>query len=180
MLAGPHKSHSPCLLSSSLFFTKHHDLHLPRTPQRIGPIHFRRPLVLPTCPGDPLCQCQQRYCRPPLRSPLHRSSTKLSLYIGRCADTPLFQSAAPGDTVSFKFHPKNHTVTQSSFDAPCTPLYGGTDTGLCVLSSIEIYLTRVFSDAFISHSVPVTLGTSDNDLPSREFIVQDVRVPFKY
>ena len=55
-----------------------------------------------------------------------------------------------------------------------------TDTGLCVLSSIEIYLTRVFSDAFISHSVPVTLGTSDNDLPTREVIVKDVRVPFKY
>ena len=56
----------------------------------------------------------------------------------------LVQSATPGDTVSFKFHPKNHTVTQSSFDAPCTPLYGGTDTGLCVLS-LEISLTpRVF------------------------------------
>ncbi len=61
-----------------------------------------------------------------------------------CADIFLVQSAAPGDTVSFKFHPKNHTVTQSSFDAPCTPLYGGTDTGLYVLF-IQIFLTpRVF------------------------------------
>ena len=67
-----------------------------------------------------------------------------SHYIDRCADTLLFQTAVPGDTVSFTFHPKNHTVTQSSFDAPCTPLYGGTDTGLCVLY-IQIYLTsRVF------------------------------------
>jgi len=64
---------------------------------------------------------------------------------------PPYISATPGDTVSFKFHPKNHTVTQSSFDAPCTPLYGGTDTGF----------------------VPVTLGTNDSDLPSREFIVAD-------
>jgi hypothetical protein len=39
---------------------------------------------------------------------------------------------------------------------------------------------RVFSDVFVPHSVPVTLGTNDNDLPSREFIVADVRVPFKY
>jgi hypothetical protein len=69
----------------------------------------------------------------------------ITVYIDRCADTPLFQSAAVGDTVSFTFHPKNHTVTQSSFDAPCTPLPGGIDTGLCVLSSIQIYLTpRVF------------------------------------
>jgi hypothetical protein len=43
------------------------------------------------------------------------------------------------------------------------------------------YLSRrVFSDIFVPHSVPVTLGTPDDDLPSREFIVADVRVPFKY
>jgi hypothetical protein len=34
--------------------------------------------------------------------------------------------------------------------------------------------------SFIPHSVPVTLGTYDDDLPTREFIVEDVRVPFKY
>ncbi|ETN46859.1 uncharacterized protein HMPREF1541_01048 [Cyphellophora europaea CBS 101466] len=27
--------------------------------------------------------------------------------------------AMPGDVVQFQFHPKNHTVTESSFDAPC-------------------------------------------------------------
>lgn len=27
-------------------------------------------------------------------------------------------------------HPKNHTVTQSSFDSPCSPLSGGFDSGL--------------------------------------------------
>jgi hypothetical protein len=68
-----------------------------------------------------------------------------SHYISIVVLTRLFQSAAIGDTVSFKFHPKNHTVTQSSFDAPCTPLYDGVDTGLCVLSSIQIY-HREFSD----------------------------------
>ncbi|KAK6996814.1 RmlC-like cupin [Favolaschia claudopus] len=31
-------------------------------------------------------------------------------------------SAAVGDTVTFEFHPKNHTVTQSSFLHPCTAL----------------------------------------------------------
>ncbi len=67
MIAG-HQSHSPCLLSTPtllfstrLFFTKHHDLRLSRTPKRNGPISFRRPLVLPTGtgtrPGDPLGQC---------------------------------------------------------------------------------------------------------------------------
>ena len=74
MLAGPHKSHSPCLLSTTLLFsttlflTNHHDLQptLSRSPQRNGPIHFRRPLVLPARLSDPLCQCQQRYRRPSL------------------------------------------------------------------------------------------------------------------
>ena len=64
-------------------------------------------------------------------------------------------------------------MTQSSFDEPCTPLYGGADTGLYVLS---ICLTpHVFSYVFVPRSVPVTLGTPDNELPSREFIVEDVR-----
>ncbi|KAJ7181966.1 hypothetical protein C8R46DRAFT_828285, partial [Mycena filopes] len=36
--------------------------------------------------------------------------------------TPSFISAAVGDTVTFEFHPKNHTVTQSSFLHPCEPL----------------------------------------------------------
>jgi plastocyanin len=31
-------------------------------------------------------------------------------------------SASIGDTVTFEFHPKNHTVTQSSFLNPCQAL----------------------------------------------------------
>ncbi|KAG9051483.1 hypothetical protein FS837_006659 [Tulasnella sp. UAMH 9824] len=34
-----------------------------------------------------------------------------------------------GDILSFHFQFKNHTVTQSSFDAPCTPWAGGFDSG---------------------------------------------------
>ncbi|GAA5898990.1 hypothetical protein JCM5296_006980 [Sporobolomyces johnsonii] len=36
--------------------------------------------------------------------------------------TPSNISAAVGDTVTFVFQAKNHTVTQSSFAAPCQPL----------------------------------------------------------
>jgi len=99
--------------------------------------------------------------------------------IDRFSDISLFQTAAPGDTVSFIFHPKNHTVTQSIFDAPCTPLFGGIDTGLCVL--LCKYLShRVFSDVFESHSVTVAPGTYYNNLPARKFLVEDVLIPFKY
>jgi len=65
---------------------------------------------------------------------------------------PSYINANLGDTISFKFHPKNHTVTQSSFEDPCTPLYGGTDTGF----------------------MPVALGTADDDLPTRAFIVENM------
>ncbi|KAI0045385.1 hypothetical protein FA95DRAFT_1495490 [Auriscalpium vulgare] len=38
-------------------------------------------------------------------------------------------TAAVGDTISFLFMAKNHTVTQSSFAAPCQSLAGGIDSG---------------------------------------------------
>jgi len=34
-----------------------------------------------------------------------------------------------GDTVAFKFVAKNHTLTQSTFTAPCTPKTGGVNSG---------------------------------------------------
>jgi len=51
---------------------------------------------------------------------------------GNLSFTPSRVSAAPSDTVKFIFHVKNHTVTQSSFSAPCMPLTDnttGTRTG---------------------------------------------------
>ncbi|KNG44003.1 extracellular serine-rich protein [Stemphylium lycopersici] len=30
--------------------------------------------------------------------------------------------AAPGDMIQFQFHPKNHSVVQSTFDNPCVPI----------------------------------------------------------
>lgn len=38
-------------------------------------------------------------------------------------------AAQPGDQVVFHFHPKNHTVTQSSFANPCGPKDGGFNSG---------------------------------------------------
>ncbi|THV05892.1 hypothetical protein K435DRAFT_960923 [Dendrothele bispora CBS 962.96] len=42
---------------------------------------------------------------------------------------PEYVIAQQGDTVNFVFHPKNHTVTQSSFDSPCVPIDGGLNSG---------------------------------------------------
>ncbi|KAN0125178.1 Cupredoxin [Russula decolorans] len=62
-------------------------------------------------------------------------------------------TAAVGDTVEFIFNPKNHSVTQSSFAQPCTPLSGGFDTGF----------------------LPVTNGTDNSSLPTRQFVVNDTQ-----
>ncbi|VDC06009.1 unnamed protein product [Peniophora sp. CBMAI 1063] len=43
--------------------------------------------------------------------------------------TPSSVTAAAGDTVTFVFFPKNHTVTQSTFAAPCTKMAGGIASG---------------------------------------------------
>jgi plastocyanin len=50
-------------------------------------------------------------------------------------------TAQPGDTITFEFHQKNHTITQSSFANPCQMLSSnstsgqvGFDSGLYVLS----------------------------------------------
>jgi plastocyanin len=37
-------------------------------------------------------------------------------------------NATTGDTLQFIFYPKNHTVTQSTFKAPCQPMAGGADS----------------------------------------------------
>ncbi|THU82088.1 hypothetical protein K435DRAFT_692209 [Dendrothele bispora CBS 962.96] len=64
---------------------------------------------------------------------------------------PEFVIANPGDTVNFVFHPKNHSVTQSSFDAPCVPLEGGLDLGF----------------------VPVPVGSEGGPLPNWSVVVND-------
>ncbi|KAJ8087996.1 hypothetical protein PM082_013547 [Marasmius tenuissimus] len=43
--------------------------------------------------------------------------------------SPEWVNAQPGDTVTFIFNPKNHTVTQSTFDQPCLISTGGFNTG---------------------------------------------------
>ncbi|KAJ7600941.1 Cupredoxin [Mycena floridula] len=45
------------------------------------------------------------------------------------AFNPSSISAQVGDIVAFTFVNKNHTVTQSTFAAPCVKMAGGTDSG---------------------------------------------------
>jgi plastocyanin len=42
---------------------------------------------------------------------------------------PTTATGKAGDVLAFQFQSKNHTVTQSTFDAPCTFKTGGVDSG---------------------------------------------------
>ncbi|KEP47425.1 putative plastocyanin-like domain protein [Rhizoctonia solani 123E] len=48
---------------------------------------------------------------------------------GQLRYNPEYVSAGVGDYIKFEFHPKNHTVTESSFNQPCNRIDGGFRTG---------------------------------------------------
>ncbi|KAF6763860.1 hypothetical protein DFP72DRAFT_840947 [Ephemerocybe angulata] len=56
--------------------------------------------------------------------PLVASAANIAVSVGKSGLTfdPTSVKAAEGDVVVFSFYPKNHTVTQSSFDKPCEAL----------------------------------------------------------
>ncbi|CAE6420630.1 unnamed protein product [Rhizoctonia solani] len=70
---------------------------------------------------------------------------------GQLRYDPEYVHAEVGDCIEFEFHPKNHTVTESSFDHPCNATDGGFRTGF----------------------VPVP-QKQESDFPTRKFKVTDV------
>ncbi|KAJ7447852.1 hypothetical protein B0H11DRAFT_2248028 [Mycena galericulata] len=59
---------------------------------------------------------------------------------GTLAYSPPSVTAAAGDIIRFTFNPKNHTVTQSSFAAPCVALPGGASSGFQPVSNVSALL----------------------------------------
>ncbi|KAK0470413.1 uncharacterized protein EV420DRAFT_1256763 [Desarmillaria tabescens] len=59
---------------------------------------------------------------------------------GTLAYDPEYVIASAGDTINFSFNPKNHTVTQSSFNAPCAHLAGGVDSGFMPVTADQVDL----------------------------------------
>lgn len=59
------------------------------------------------------------------------SAAQIQVQVGASglAFSPSSVNASQGDTIQFVFNPKNHTVTQSTFAAPCAPMSGGIDSG---------------------------------------------------
>lgn len=70
------------------------------------------------------------------------------------AYTPEFVTANVGDTIVFTFKQLNHTVTQSSFADPCSPLAGGFDSGFVPVAAnaTEFLTTATFT---VNDTAPV-------------------------
>ncbi|CUA78496.1 hypothetical protein RSOLAG22IIIB_13187 [Rhizoctonia solani] len=70
---------------------------------------------------------------------------------GKLRYNPQYVHAKVGDYIKFEFHPKNHTVTESSFNKPCYAIDQGFSTGFVPVASEDSW-----------------------DLPTRKFKVMDV------
>jgi len=71
--------------------------------------------------------------------PLVSYAADIPVAVGQSGLTfvPSSVTAAEGDVVVFSFYPKNHTVTQSTFAAPCTALAGGADSEFVGVASAD-------------------------------------------
>jgi plastocyanin len=63
--------------------------------------------------------------------------------------------AEQGDTVTFRFWPKNHSVAQSTFAAPCAPMQGGFWSGFVPTVSTEVAANRSFTMEVTNASTPL-------------------------
>ncbi|KAG8940695.1 hypothetical protein FRC04_005076 [Tulasnella sp. 424] len=73
--------------------------------------------------------------------------------------TPNQVTAAVGDTLHFIFGPPSHSATQGTFDAPCTPMPGGFNSGFVPIPSFDAALTQ--------HANPTRAGRTDFRCPGQ-------------
>jgi plastocyanin len=64
-----------------------------------------------------------------LATTVFAAQIQVEVGVSGLAFSPSSVNASQGDTIQFVFNPKNHTVTQSTFAAPCAPMSGGIDSG---------------------------------------------------
>jgi plastocyanin len=62
---------------------------------------------------------------------------RIDVGLNGLAFTPNNVTAGVGTTLEFVYHPKKHSVSQSSFTAPCVPLEGGFNSGFVPVTSGE-------------------------------------------
>jgi plastocyanin len=107
------------------------------------------------------------YPNSPAPTPVSPTGNTIEVIVGgpngNLSFTPNRVTAAPRDTIKFTFQVKNHTVTQSSFSAPCMPLTDKT-TGQRI--------------GFDSGYFPVAAGTTD--FPTWSITINDTAPIWAY
>ncbi|KAH7408551.1 Cupredoxin [Phaeosphaeria sp. MPI-PUGE-AT-0046c] len=74
---------------------------------------------------------------------------------GALVFVPETVTAAEGDTVTFRFWPKNHSVAQSTFAQPCAPMNNGFWSGFVPTTSTEKVADWTFTYEVKNASAPV-------------------------
>ena len=74
---------------------------------------------------------------------------------GQLAFNPTNLTAQANDTITFTFSPNNHTVTQSNFSTPCSPVAGGIDSGFEPVSANATNATTVTFNVTVNDTNPV-------------------------
>lgn len=69
--------------------------------------------------------------------------------------SPESLQAAQGDTVTFRFWPKNHSIAQSTFQQPCAPSNNGFWSGFVPTTSTESIANWTFTYEVKNASAPV-------------------------
>ncbi|KAF2629335.1 Cupredoxin, partial [Macroventuria anomochaeta] len=64
-------------------------------------------------------------------------------------------TAAEGDTVTFRFWPKNHSIAQAAFNSPCTPLNNGFWSGFVPTTDTQNVANWTFTYEVTNASAPI-------------------------
>lgn len=64
-------------------------------------------------------------------------------------------TAAEGDTVTFKFWPKNHSIAQAAFNSPCAPMNNGFWSGFVPTSDTQKVSNWTFTYEVTNASAPI-------------------------
>ncbi|KAF3037481.1 hypothetical protein E8E12_004172 [Didymella heteroderae] len=64
-------------------------------------------------------------------------------------------TAAEGDTVTFRFWPKNHSIAQAAFNSPCSPMNNGFWSGFVPTSDTNNVANWTFTYEVTNASAPV-------------------------
>lgn len=74
---------------------------------------------------------------------------------GKNIFTPDSIKAAKGDTVTFHYWPKNHSVAQAAFASPCQPMANGFWSGYVPTSDANAVANETFSMTVTNASAPM-------------------------